>query len=307
MRVAYLVLAHTNPQLMRRMTESLATDNGGFFIHIDRRSDLNDFANVRGENIFFVEPRISVAWGEFSQVEATMLLIRQALASRGNYEYLVFLQGSDYPLRSGCYVERFLELNRGKEFISLVRMPAAGYPLSKINTLRYPSHKPVLHFATRAISKLGARRDYRKYLHGLDVYGGQAWWTLSREACEYLTKFTESNPHLDSYFRNTFTSDEMYLHTVIGNSPFRSKLHRNLMYVDWTARNHPSMLNEKHLRIFESQQEVWMDDEWGRGEALFARKFSDDRLDLLDQIDEMIKRKEQASGLPGTVRPSASL
>ena len=36
-----------------------------------------------------------------------------------------------------------------------------------------------------------------------------------------------------------------------------------------------------------------MQDEWGPGEMLFARKFSDDRWDLVDRIDRMIKRKEE--------------
>lgn len=52
------------------------------------------------------------------------------------------------------------------------------------------------------------------------------------------------------------------------------------------------MLNEDHVRFFEAQEKVWIEDEWGSGEMLFALKFSDDRLDLIDRLDEMIKRKE---------------
>ena len=51
------------------------------------------------------------------------------------------------------------------------------------------------------------------------------------------------------------------------------------------------MLNDKHLRFFESQDKVLVEDEWGSGEVLFARKFSDDNLGLVDRIDEMIRRK----------------
>jgi hypothetical protein len=311
LRIAYLVLAHTNPQLLKRVTEALTTEDCAFFIHIDRESELSNFAGVRGENIFFSEQRRPVSWGEFSQVEATMLLIRQALACSRNHEYLVFLQGSDYPLRSGRYVSEFLERNRGQEFISLLKMPAPGYPLSKINTLRYPANKPARHFASRALAKLRfAKRDYRKHLPGLEPYAGQAWWTLSRGACEYMVEFAESNPHVGEYFRNTFTPDEMYFHTILGNSPLRPRFRRNLMYVDWTNRgNHPSMLNDEHIRMFQAQEKVWVDDEWGPGEVLFARKFSDDRLDLLDRIDEMIKRKEEqgSSSLPSAAWPSSSL
>jgi hypothetical protein len=97
-----------------------------------------------------------------------MLLVRQALGSSANYDYFIFLQGSTYPLRSGGYIQRFLEKNRDWEFVNLVKMPAPGYPLSKINTLRYPSDMPVRRVAARALAKLGlAQWDYRKYLNGL--------------------------------------------------------------------------------------------------------------------------------------------
>ena len=53
--------------------------------------------------------------------------------------------------------------------MSMVKMPAPGYPLSKINTVRFTSDKPLRRFASRALAKLGlAQRDYRKHLGGLE-------------------------------------------------------------------------------------------------------------------------------------------
>ena len=240
-----------------------------------------------------------------------LILIQNALNAPQEYDYYVLLSGSDYPLRSGRYIRDFLESNRGSEFISLVKMPAPGYPLSKINKLRYPSDRPVGRLATRALAKLGlAQRDHRKYLGGLEAYAGQAWWTLSRNAAEYIVDFARSKPHVEKYFRDAFTSDEMFFHTILGNSPFRAQVRRNLVYVDWAdGGDHPHMLNDEHVRNFETQQKIWVEDEWGSGEVLFARKFSDDRLDLVERIDEMIRRKEQqgATSLPSSDRPCTSL
>ena len=181
------------------------------------------------------------------------------------------------------------------EFISLVKMPAPGYPLYKINKLRYPSDKPVRRFASRVLAKLGlAQRDYRKYLGRLEAYAGDACWALSRDACQYIVEFARCNPHVERFFRNTFTSDETFFHTILGNSPFRPRAQRSLLYTDWpTHGDHPAMLNDAHVRFFEEQEKVWVEDQFGSGEALFARKFSDDNLDLLDRIDAMIKRKEE--------------
>jgi hypothetical protein len=294
MKIAYLMTVHKNPRLLERLIRTLSSEDCGFFIHIDRKTDIRDFSRIGGDNVLLLEERIPVYWGEFSQVEATMLLIRQALRCSENYDYFVLLHGSDYPLRSGRYIQRFLDENRGLEFMSMVKVPAPGFPLSKVNKLRFPSHKPVRRFASRVLAKLGlAQRDYRKYLGGLDAYAGDACWVLSRDACQYIVEFVACNPGVEEYFRNTFTSDEVFFHTILGNSPFRPRIRKSLLYTDWPRPDHPSMLNDAHITSFEQQEKVWVEDQFGSGEVLFVRKFSDDSLDLLQRIDDMIDRKEE--------------
>jgi hypothetical protein len=274
---------------------TLSTEDCGFFVHIDLKSEMYMFSGIRADNVFLSEPCVPVYWAEFSQIDATRLLLHQSLINPENYEYFVFLQGSTYPLRSGRYIQRFLEYNRDVEFMNLVRMPAPGYPLSKISTLRYPSDKPIRRFAARALAKLGlAQRDYRKHLRGLEPYSGHACWALSRGTCQYLVDFAASNPHMEEYFQNTFVPEESFFHTILGNSPIRSRIRKNFVYADWSTSegHHPAMLNDEHVRMFETMEKVWVEDEWGPGEMLFARKFSDSRLDLVERIDEMIRRKE---------------
>jgi hypothetical protein len=312
LKIAYLMLFHKDPQLLKRAIRMLSSVNCGFFVHIDSKSDFKEFSTISSENVSFCQPRVPVYWAEFSQIEATMLLVRQALASSANFDYFVFLQGSTYPLRSGGYIQRFLEENRQSEFMNLVKMPAPGYPLSKIEIVRYPSDKPIRRFVARGLAKLGlARRDYRKYLRGLEPYSGHACWALSRNACQYVTEFVRTNPHFEEYFRNTFVPEESFFQTILGNSSLRSRIRKTPVYADWTKSegHHPAVLDEEHLRLFDARESVWVDDEWGPGEMLFARKFSDDRLDLLDRIDEMILRKEKdgAAGLPGAPQPSTTL
>ena len=58
----------------------------------------------------------------------------------------------------------------------------------------------------------------------------------------------------------------------------------------------PQILTSQHVALFEVQEKVWLDDVYGSREALFARRFSDDNLDLLDRLDGMIMRKEESDG-----------
>ena len=86
----------------------------------------------------------------------------------------------------------------------------------------------------------------------------------------------------------------MFFQTILGNSPLRFQIRRNLVYEDWSLRgSRPAMINEHHVALFEAQEKVSLNDVYGTGEALFARKFSDDSLHLVARIDDMMMRKEK--------------
>jgi hypothetical protein len=290
------VFAYKNPRLLERVIGTLSSEDCSFFIHIDQKSNIKEFSRIRGKNVFFSEQRIPVYWAEFSGVQAILLLIRQALQGPQDYDYLVLLSGSDYPIRSARYIHTFLEEHRGLEFINIVKMPneAAGKPISRINTLRIQSNKPYRRMAVRVMAKVGlAHRDYRKYLGSVEPYAGNTWWALTRDACQYILEFVERNQHVKSFFQNVFAPEETFFHTILGNSPFRSQTRRNLVYEDWSVSGaHPAMINDQHLAFFESQEKVEISDAYGSGELVFARKFSDESPDLLQRIDGMIGRKD---------------
>jgi hypothetical protein len=297
MRIAYLNLVHKNPRLLRRAIERLSSCNSAFFIHVDQKADINAFSEIRSQNVFFSERRIPVYWAEFSNVDAILDLLRHGLRSSTDYEYFVLMQGADYPLHGAAYIEDFFGRHRGTEFMSLVKMPAPGYPLSKINTLRYTSDKPVRRFASRALAKLGrAQRDYRTYLGDLQPFAGDACWALSKAACEYVVRFADSHSEVTNYFRNTHVPEESYFHTILGNSRFHSNIQRSLLYRYWpTPGHHPEALTEEHINFFEKHAQLVINDQFGSGEALFARKFSDARLDLIDRLDTSIHEREERS------------
>jgi hypothetical protein len=219
--------------------------------------------------------------------------MQQAMAHPAAYDYLVLLSGSEFPLKSRDHICNFFETNRGSEFISLVKMPSveAGKPITRINTLRIQSSKPLRRLMFKILARLGfAQRDYRKHLGSLEPYSGHTWWALSRQACEYILDFEKSNPQAAAFFENTFAPEEMYFHTILGNSPFKSCARRNLVFEDWSARgSHPAMIDGLHISSFGAQEKVVMSDAYGSGEVLFARKFSDEKLDMVQKLEASMK------------------
>ena len=295
MKIAYLIFAYKNPILIKRTIDHLSCNNASFFVHIDSKFPLEQFQEIKNERVHFIE-RIPVYWAEFSGVQATLLLIRAALAAGESYDYFILLSGSEFPLRSREYIHQFMELNRGREFITMSKMPAPGKPLSRINTLRFPSNRPILRFLFRALAKFGlAQRDYKKHLGDLEPYSGITWWALSKEACEYIIAFTERDEILARFCANIHAPEETFIHTILGNSPLKARARRNLVYEDWPTsgpRHGPKMLTTQNVEFFESRNEVSVEDLHGPGELLFARKLSDETLDLVDRIKRMIQDKE---------------
>ena len=204
MKIAYLVLAHANPKHLAKMVAFLSSGDSSVFVHIDRKSDTSDFQAIKGRKVRFTTSRIPVYWGEYSMVEAILILITQALGSADRPDYCVLLSGSDYPIRSNGYIREFFSRNAGAEFISVARVPTAeaGIFLSKVNRIAIPSTRPALKFATKVCARLGlAERDYRKHLGTLQPFAGSTWWALTRDACEHILEFAERNKSVCEYFQ----------------------------------------------------------------------------------------------------------
>ena len=293
MKVAYLIITHRNPRLLQRLIQHVSGEDSSFFIHVDAKADFNKFVGISGENVHFTCNRIPVYWGEFSQVTASLVLIEEALAARYKPDYLMLLTGSEFPLRSRDYIHHFLQRQRGREFITLARTPSPD-PLERINTIRFPVKQPVRRFVFRGLAKVGlASRDHRKYFGELEPYSGIGSWALTREACHYILDFTKRDRTIAKFFQYVHASDEAYIHTILGNSPYRAKAQRCFLFEDWSGCvHHPRMIDEQHLRYFESQPEVIVTDCDGTSEVLFARKYSDDRFDMVEATSAMIARKE---------------
>ncbi|UFS71079.1 beta-1,6-N-acetylglucosaminyltransferase [Geomonas sp. RF6] len=307
MRIAYLLFVYKNPRLVARVIRTLSCDDATFFVHVDQKSSLADFDCTKGENVHFTSRRLPVYWAEFSGVRATLLLMEEALGAKPLPDYLVLLSGSDYPLNGKEYIHDFFERHRGSEFINMVGMPneKAGKPLSRVNTYRAQSHEPMKRVVSKALAKVGcATRDYRKYLGGMEPYAGNTWWALSRYAVQYILDFVQKNRSVSAFFEDTFAPEEMFIHTILGNSVFRSSIRRNIMFEDWSGQGgHPEPIGEAHLELFEKGGAVTVNDVYGSGEALFARKFTEDS-PLLDRMDRLIARGgAQLSTPAGTFRP----
>ena len=297
MKIAYLILAHNTPNHLSRLVRALDSSNASFFIHLDRKSDISAFRlGLTQHNVTFLEDRIPVYWGGFSDIEATIKLIKRALNGSLSPSYLVLLSGSDYPIKGPQYIESFFSANHGQQFMNLVPMPcdAIGKPLSRLQAywLQTPCSNRLVERVTARLNRLineqlKLKRDHSEVFKKLTPYAGSQWWALTQEACHYIISFIESKSDIVKFFKNIYMPDESFFQTIIGNSQFANDVTRNLTFADWSRpTGGPAVIDMDHLALFANTDHVMGDDTYGRGELLFARKFPDDSSLLTDFIDK---------------------
>ncbi|MBR1968407.1 MAG: glycosyl transferase [Clostridia bacterium] len=270
---AYLILAHNQFDLLKMLCTLLDNPCNDIFIHIDLKVtdfDKNCLSNIKYSNVQYVD-RVSVTWGGFSMVKATLNLLKSA-TKIGGYSYYHLLSGVDLPLRTSKEIYDFFELNSGKEFVHFlnddyaktIKQRATLYHFFKEITSR---KKGVLYYCNSIllrIQKLLNVNRLKKY--GKSFASGSQWFSITDLLARYVV---ENEAWICKNFSKTFIPDEMFLQILIKGTEFEKKLYLTdsnkgykmcLRYVDW-GRGKPYVFREEDF-----------DDLINSG-YLFARKF----------------------------------
>lgn len=119
MKQAILVQCHKNPKQINLLLDALNDPSLDIYIHIDKKSNIGSEIKT-GERIHILpdEYRVDVGWAEFSQVEATLNLMRYA-AVRGEYGHYLLCSGQDYPLVKASELSDFLNESADFNFVQI--------------------------------------------------------------------------------------------------------------------------------------------------------------------------------------------
>ena len=66
MKIAYLILCHTDPNHIKRLTNKITKDSGNeAFVHVDGKSDIAPFEHALKDNahVHMIKQRFNVYWG----------------------------------------------------------------------------------------------------------------------------------------------------------------------------------------------------------------------------------------------------
>jgi Core-2/I-Branching enzyme len=282
MNLAYVIIAHQQPQQLKRLITALQSDTASFFIHFNKKTEsayqeavelLKDVPNV-----YFV-PRRRIFWGHPSLVKAALSGLQAVSKSGVRYDYVSLLSAQDYPIKSIQEIERFFEQNAGKQFIDCDSLDGNGSRFSGNPPWDATSRIESWYFMWNSkIFRLPIRRH--KLPYGYTPYLGYLWWSFSREFVEYMLEFLEQHPRYIQFFDHVFISDEFFFQTLLMNSPFKqAAVNDDLRFADWENPNPgiPATLLEADFERLQNTHH------------LFARKFDAARDSaILDLIDEKL-------------------
>lgn len=121
MKIAYLLLVHSNYRQVIRLIQRLDTPETFFVIHVDKKS-----GNLHSEllsyfkgypNIIFVKKRYKVYRFGISMIYATIECMKSLVSKKITFDYAILISGHDYPIKSNEEILNFLKKNKEKSYM----------------------------------------------------------------------------------------------------------------------------------------------------------------------------------------------
>ena len=298
MRHAILITTHDNVEISKNLLSLYDDKNIDFYFLIDKKAKsyneevLKDIC--KKSNVYFV-PKINIYWGSFSQIQAEYILLENAV--KKSYDYYHLISGCDIPLYTKNEFFDFFEQNKGKEFVEYSPKEIAEknkvqdrvkYYYAFMESVREKSAikrkpKTFLREFFLKLQKL-LKIDRTK---GKEFQYGSNWFDITDDFAKYVLK---NKPWVIKHFKKTCCADELFLQTLLFNSPFYSNnyyclneknriLQRNI-YTDWTRGQPYTFKKEDYNEIINIK------------ESLFIRKFNyKNDAEIVNKLFDWLRKK----------------
>jgi hypothetical protein len=282
MKHAYLIIAHNEFEVLERLILALDDIRNDIYIHFDRKLKVYPTFRTQRAGLCVLTKRIDVRWGDISVVEAEYALF-EAAYQQGGYAYYHLLSGVDMPLKSQNDIHDFFDKHKEKEFIGYFQGNIDAQIERKVQRYHlFPKHfrettgwKALVRKYLRSIFlrlqiSLGIKRNKE-----IQFKKGTQWVSLTHGFIAYL--LSQKRQVLDTY-HHTFCSDEIFVQTICWDSPFRDKIfdqHNE-------GRGCMRMINWQNNQLREWEEKDY--ETLMQSEALYARKFSNKQIEVVNNI-----------------------
>ena len=198
MRLAYLIIAHQQPEQLAQMLYCIQHPDNVYLVMPDSKgltgSEPALQAVVRRHPNVFIAPARDMRWASWSLMQARLDGIRELLARPEPWEVLINLSGQDFPLKSQEEIRAFFAANEGRNFLDIVEPEKVwNDPYARIQRIRL---EPPFMKSGWNVPKLRIDR-WSRHLGQARYVGGRPYMALTRSFCQH---FIESS-HLPRWVK----------------------------------------------------------------------------------------------------------
>lgn len=270
-RHAYLILAHKNFGQLRKLLVLLDDPRNDIFVHVDGKARFSpeEWKNVcRFSRLVFISPRLKVYWGGVNSMRCELTLLREAV-SCGPYSYYHLVSGMDLPIKDQDTIHDFFDRHEGKEFLDFWEMDEDIYERVRYYTL-FPEGEGnfLTHFINGLCKDIQRTAGY-SINKDVDFHFSSVWFSMTDALARYVIS---KEDWLEKVFAHTSNCDELFLATVVWNSPFRENLYSrevaknhavnlsNMRFIDWSrggSHRHPWTFRSEDWDLLMSVPHFW--------------------------------------------------
>lgn len=265
MKHAFLIGVYKNPEYVKELILSVLSDKTNVYVHINK-NNYEEFLNVVDffkdySNVVFIH-NIKVMWGGSTLLCSVKELIKMALENKDN-QWFHLITGQDVLIKPLSDLIHFFENDTLHNYVGYAPLPSSElwrfnrYHLYDIIDVRSMRIYKILEFIIKKIPILFV---YRKIMDFKTIYWGSSWWSMQRDAMEYVLERLE-NKYIENRLKHTFAPDEMIFQTLLLNSPKKFHvINDNLRFMVWNGMSGPRDLTINDF------------DDLKKTKAFFARK-----------------------------------
>ena len=283
MTLGFIILAHHQPESIRRLVDLLATDGNRVVIHFDTsatKADQEAVARLAADKPgqVTVISKVHCVWGEWSLVDAVLHALREFEKLPERPEYIHLMSGADMPIRPVSELKEFLRRNPNRDFIECCDITQKSWVKGGLGSERLRFFYP-FNFRTsrnafdRMVRWQRKLRIRRRMPMDLKPHMGSQWWTMRWPTCKKVLDFTRDHPEVPKFFKSTWIPDESYFQTIIAKIiPKWQIADLQLMFHHLTPAGRPYVFYNDHLPLLQ------------RLPHFFVRKVSPDASVLLENL-----------------------
>ena len=260
MKIVYAFTCHkmTNP-LKHTVNYLSSFSENIILIHVDKKSNLEDFKILNNPNVHFISSRVNVRWGSISQIQSVLELMKASLTY--SYDYFFLLSGEDIPLKTDKELKKLLSQYSNYNFLYFDEKMKDEVIEQRVKYIHpdiyYQRDKKLITKFQKKIFRLTRNwlyinKHFVKNNYRLPkLYKGTNWLSIKKETVEYILKYIKDNNWFLEIFDKSFCCDEVIFHTIIKTNPDIKFFEHpdypipSLRYIDWkSGPDYPRVLTE---------------------------------------------------------------